>query len=162
VPRTIVHALWQNVILWKQVANNCQQSIEGVLTQVVLRLECHYTSNGIQLRNLYLSVKGFLCHIKHVIERLCGRLWLVRCTSFGELCLVIVVQYVCYPSISIIILYVLSHHLLSHTMYFTMQDPPSIVWRKSILPNMFSHGLLCFFFSCWHICCTNMGLDSLL
>jgi hypothetical protein len=36
----------------------------------------------------------------------------------------------------------LSHHLLSRTMHFTMEDPPSIVRRKSILPNMLYHGLL--------------------
>jgi hypothetical protein len=32
----LIHALWQNVILQKQVANNRQQAIECVLTHVVL------------------------------------------------------------------------------------------------------------------------------
>jgi hypothetical protein len=32
----LVHALWQNVILQKQAANNCEQTIEGISTQVVL------------------------------------------------------------------------------------------------------------------------------
>jgi hypothetical protein len=73
----LVHALWQNVILWKQTANNRQQAIECVSTHVVLRLERHYTPIGIQLRNLSLAVKGLLCHVKHVIERLCSWLWLV-------------------------------------------------------------------------------------
>jgi hypothetical protein len=71
----LVHAFWQNVILQKQFANNCQQSIEGISTQAVLRLERHYMSNDIQLRNLCLAMKGFLCHVKHVVECLCGRLW---------------------------------------------------------------------------------------
>jgi hypothetical protein len=43
----LVHVLWQNMIVRKQAANNCQQTIEGFSTQVVLRLERHYTSNGI-------------------------------------------------------------------------------------------------------------------
>jgi hypothetical protein len=43
----LVHALWQNVILWKQAANDRQQAIECVSTHVVLRLERHYTPNGI-------------------------------------------------------------------------------------------------------------------
>jgi hypothetical protein len=138
----LVHALWQNVILQKQAANNRQQAIECVSTHVVLPLERHYTLNGIQLRNLCLAVKELLCRVKHVIEHLCDRLWLVLRTSSGELCLVIVVQHIRYPSISIIILDALSHHLLSRTMRFTMEDPSSIVRRKSILPNMFYHGLL--------------------
>jgi hypothetical protein len=120
----LVYALWQNVILRKQAANNCQQAIECVLTHVVLRLECHYTPNVIQLRNLCLAVKGLLCCVKHVAERLCGRLWLILHTSSGELCLVIVVQHIRYLNISIIILDVLSHHFLSLTMCFTMEDPP--------------------------------------
>jgi hypothetical protein len=70
----LMHALWQNMILQKQAANNYQQTIKGFSTQAVLRLECHYTSNGIQLRNLCLVVKGFLCRAKHVVERLCGHL----------------------------------------------------------------------------------------
>jgi hypothetical protein len=139
----LVHALCQNVILRKQAANNRQQAIECVSTHLVLRLERHYTTNGIQLRNLCLAVKGVLCRVKQVIERLCSRLWLVRLLPFsGELCLVIVVQHIYYPGISIIILDALSHHLLSRTMCFTIEDPPSIVRRKSILPNMFHHGLL--------------------
>jgi hypothetical protein len=92
-------------------------------------------------------MKGLLCCVKHVIERLCGWIWLILDTSFGELCLVIVVQHICYPGISIIILDALSHHQLSRTMRFTMEDPPSIVRRKSILPNMFYYGLLWFSFS---------------
>jgi hypothetical protein len=36
----------------------------------------------------------------------------------------------------------LSHHLLSRMMHFTMEDPPTIVQRKSIIPNIFYHGLL--------------------
>jgi hypothetical protein len=92
-------------------------------------------------------MKGLLCHVKHVVERLCGRLWLVLRTSSDELCLVLVVQHIWYPSISIIILDALSHHLLSCTMHFTMEDPPGIVRRKSILPNMFYHSLLLFSFS---------------
>jgi hypothetical protein len=134
------------MILQKQPANNCQQSIEGISTQAVLRLECHYMSNDIQLRNLCLVVKGFLCHVKHVVECLRDRLWLVLRMFFIELCLVIVIQHVCYPDISMIILDTFSHHLLSRTIRFTMEDPPSLVWCKSILPNMFSHGLLCFYF----------------
>jgi hypothetical protein len=141
-----VHALWQNVILRKQATNSYQQTIEGISTHVVLQLERHYTPNGIQLTNLCLAMKGFLCRVKHVIKRLCGRLWLVRRMSFGELCLMIVVQHIRYPSISVIIIDVLSHHLLSHTMHFTMEDPPIIVRRKFILPNMLYHGLLCISF----------------
>jgi hypothetical protein len=106
-------------------------------------------------------MKGFLCRVKHVIERLYCRLWLVIRTFFDELCLVIVVQHVRYPSMNIVIFDVLSHLLLSRMACFTMEDQPSIVWHKSILPNMFCHGLL-FLFSCWHICCTDMGLDALL
>jgi hypothetical protein len=136
----LVHALWQNVILRKQAANNCQQTIEGVSTHAILRLERHYTPNGIQLRNLCLAVKGFLCRVKHVLECLCGQLWLVLRTFSDELCLVIVVQHYRYPSINTIILDTLSHHLLSHTMRFTMEDLPSIVWCKSILLNIFCHG----------------------
>jgi hypothetical protein len=127
------------MILRKQVANNCQWTIKGFSTQVVLLLECHYTSNGIQLRYLCLVVKGFLCRVKHVVERLCGHLWLVLRMSLGELCLVIVVQHLRYPNINIIIFDALSHHLLSRTMSFTMEDPSSIAWRKSIHPNIFSH-----------------------
>jgi hypothetical protein len=55
-------------------ANNHQQAIECISTHAVLRLECHYTPNGIQLRNLCLAVKGLLCRVKHVVERLCSRL----------------------------------------------------------------------------------------
>jgi hypothetical protein len=138
----LVHALWQNVILRKQAANNRQQAIECVSTHVVLQLERHYTPNGIQLRNLCLAVKGLLCRVKHVVERLCSRLWLVICTSSGVLCLVIIIQHICYRRINIIMLDALSQHLLSRTMCFTMKDPPSIARRKSILPNMFYHGLL--------------------
>jgi hypothetical protein len=98
----LIHALWQNVILQKQAGNNCQQSINGFLTQIVQRLERHYTSNGIRLRNIHIVVKWFPCRIKHVIERLCGRLWLVLRTSFGKLCLMIVIQHVRYPDISIL------------------------------------------------------------
>jgi hypothetical protein len=43
----LVYALWQNVILQKQAPNNRQQAIECVSTHVVLRLERHYTPNGI-------------------------------------------------------------------------------------------------------------------
>jgi hypothetical protein len=43
----LVHALWQNVILRKQVANNCQQTIKCVSTHTVVRLERHYTPNDI-------------------------------------------------------------------------------------------------------------------
>jgi hypothetical protein len=158
----LVHALGQNVIIRKQAPNNCQQAIVCISTHVVLRLERHYTPNGIQLRNLCLAVKGLLCRVKHVVERLCSRLWLVIRTSSGILCLVIVVQHIRYPRIGIIILDALSQHLLSRTMRFTMKIPPSIARRKSILQNMFYHGLLWFFFSGWHICCTSMGLHSLL
>jgi hypothetical protein len=70
----LIHALWQNVILRKQDANNRQQAIECVSTLVVLRLERHYTPNDIQLRNLSLAIKGLLCRVKHVVERLCSRL----------------------------------------------------------------------------------------
>jgi hypothetical protein len=132
----LVHALWQNVILRKQAPNNRKQAIECVSTHAVLRLERHYTPNGIQLRNLSLLVKGLLCRVKHVVERLCSRLWLVIRTSSGILCLVIVVQHIRYPRISIIMLDTLSQYL-SRTMRFTMKDPPSIARRKSILPNMF-------------------------
>jgi hypothetical protein len=138
----LVHPLWQNMILQKQTANNCQQAIECVSTYDVLRLERHYMPNDIQFKNLCLAVKGLLCHVKHVVERLCGRLWLVLRTSSGELYLVIVVQHICYPRVSIIILDTFSHHLLSRMTCFTMEDPSSIVRRKSILPNMFYHGLL--------------------
>jgi hypothetical protein len=138
----LLHALWQNVILRKQAPNNRQQAIECVSTHVVLRLERHYTPNGIKLRNLCLAMKGLLCRVKHVVERLYSRLWLVIRTSSGVLCLVIVVQHIRYPRIGIIMLDVLSQHLLSRTMHFTMKDPSSIVRRKSILPNMFYHGLL--------------------
>jgi hypothetical protein len=138
----LVHALWQNVILRKQAANNRQQAIKCVSTHVVPRLERHYMPNGIQLRNLCHAVKGLLCRIKHVVEHLCSRLLLVIRTSSGVLCLVIVVQHICYPRIRIIMLDALSQYLLSCTMRFTMKDPPSIAWRKSILPNMFYHGLL--------------------
>jgi hypothetical protein len=72
-------------------------------------------------------MKWFPCRIKHVVERLCGHLWLILCASFGELCLLIVVQHVRYPGISVIILNMLSHHLLSRMMRFTREDPPSIV-----------------------------------
>jgi hypothetical protein len=123
----VVHALWQNVILRKQAANNCQQAIECVSTHVVLQLERYYTPNGIQLRNLCLVVMGLLCHVKHVVERLCGRLWLVLRTSSNELCLVIIIRHIRYTGSSIIILDVLSHDLLSHTMRFTMEDSPSMV-----------------------------------
>jgi hypothetical protein len=92
-----------------------------------------------------------MCHIKHVVEHLCGRLWLVLHTSSSELCLVIVVQHICYPNIIIIILDALSHHLLSHMMRFTMEDLPSIVWHKSIFPNMFYHVLLYFLFLFSHL-----------
>jgi hypothetical protein len=138
----LVHALWQNVILRKQAANNRQQAIECVSTHVVLRLERHYMPNGIQLRNLCLAVKGLLCRVKHVVKRLCSQLWLVIRTSSGILCLLIVVQHILYPRISIIMLDMLSQRLLSRTMRFTMEDPPSIARRKSILPNMFYHRLL--------------------
>jgi hypothetical protein len=137
----LVHALWQNVILRKQTANNCQQAIECVVTHAVLRLERHYTPNGIQLRNLCLAMKGLLCRFKHVVERLCSRLWLVIRTSSNVLCLVIIIQHIRYPRISIIMLDALSQHLLSRTMRFTMKDPSSIARRKSILLNMFYHGL---------------------
>jgi hypothetical protein len=103
---------------------------------------CSSSPNGIQLRNLCLAVKGLLCRVKHIIERLCSRLWLVLHTSFCVLCLLIVVQHIRYPRIRVIILDTLSHHFLSRTMRFTMKDPPSIARRKSILPNMFYHGLL--------------------
>jgi hypothetical protein len=136
----LVHALWQNMILQKQAANNRQQATKCVLTHAILRLEHHYTPNGIQLKNLCLAVKGLLCRIKHVVERLCCRLWLVLCTSSGEPCLMIVVLHIHYPDI--IILDALSHHLLSRTMRCTMEDPLSIVRRKSILSKMFYHGLL--------------------
>jgi hypothetical protein len=138
----LVRALWQNVILRKQAANNHQQAIECVSTHVVLRLERHYMPNGIQLRNLCVVMKGLLCRVKHVVERLCSWLWLVIRTSYGILCLVIVVEHIRYPHINIIMLYMLSQHLLSRTMRFTMKDPPSLARRKSILPNMFYHGLL--------------------
>jgi hypothetical protein len=138
----LVHAIWQNVILRMQAANNRQQAIECVSTHVVLRLECHYTPNGIQLRNLCLVMKGLLCRVKHIVECPCGRLWLILRTSSDEVCNVIVIQHIRYPGISIIILDALYHHLLSRTMRFTMEDPPSIFRRKFILPNMFYHGLL--------------------
>jgi hypothetical protein len=134
------------MILRKQAANDHQQAIECVSTHVVLRLERHYSPDGIQLRNLCLAVKGLLCRVKHVVELLCDRLWLVLRTSFGILCLVIVVQHIRYPRINIIMLNTLSQHLLSRTMRFTMKDPPSIVRCKSILPNMFYHDLLLFSF----------------
>jgi hypothetical protein len=153
----LVHALWQNVIIRKQAPNNRQQAIECISTHAVLRLERHYTPNGIQLRNLCLPMKGLLCRVEHVVERLCSRLRLVIHTSSRVLCLLIVVQHIRYPHIRVIILDTLSQHLLSRTMRFTIKYPPSIDWRKSILPNMFYHGL-----SSWHICCTGMGLDSLL
>jgi hypothetical protein len=70
----LVPALWQNVIIRKQAANNRQQAIECVSAHVVLQLERHYTPNGIQLRNLCLAVKGLLCRVKHVVEHLCSRL----------------------------------------------------------------------------------------
>jgi hypothetical protein len=70
----LVHALWKNVILQKQATNNHQQAIKCVSTRAVLRLERHYTPNGIQLRNLCLAMKGLLCRIKHVVELLCSRL----------------------------------------------------------------------------------------
>jgi hypothetical protein len=79
-------------------ANNRQQAIECVSTHVVLRLERHYTPNGIQLRNLSLAIKGLLCRVKHVVECLCSRLWLVIRTSSSVLCLVIVVQHILYPA----------------------------------------------------------------
>jgi hypothetical protein len=158
----LVHALWQNVIICKQAPNNRQQAIECVSTHAILRLQRHYTPNDIQLRNLCLAVKGLLCRVEHVVERLCSWLWLVIHTSSRVLCLLIVVQHIRYPRICVIILDTLSQHLLSRTMCFTMKDSSSIVRRKSILPNMFYHGLLWFFFSDWHICCTGMGLDSLL
>jgi hypothetical protein len=139
VPRTCSLA---DVILRKEAPNNRQQAIECVLTHAVLRLERHYTPNGIQLRYLCLAVKGLLCRIKHVVERLCSWLWLVIRTSSGVLCLMIVVQHIRYPRIGIIILGALSQYLFSRTMRFTMKDPPSIDRCKSILPNMFYHGLL--------------------
>jgi hypothetical protein len=71
-------------------------------------------------------VKGLLRRVEHVVERLCSRLWLVIRTSSRVLCLVIVVQHIRYPRIGIIILDMLSQHLLSRTMRFTMKDPPSI------------------------------------
>jgi hypothetical protein len=136
-------SLWQNVILRKQAANNRQQAIECVSTHAVLQLERHYMPNGIQLRNHSLAVKGLLlCRVKHVIECLCSRLWLVICTSYHVLCLVIVIQHIRYPRVSIKMLDALSQHLLSRTTRFTMKEPPSIAPRKSILPNMFYHGLL--------------------
>jgi hypothetical protein len=147
----LVHALWQNVILQKQAANNRQQAIECVSTHVVLRLEHHYKLNGIQLRNLCLPMKGLLCHVKHVVERLCGRLWLVLHTSSGVLCLVIVVQHICYPRICIIMLDALSQHLLSRMMCFTMEDPSSIVRCKSILLNMLYLAFFVFLFRLAHL-----------
>jgi hypothetical protein len=143
----LVHALWHNVIIQKQAPNNRQQAIECVSTHAILRLEHHYTPNGIQLRNLCLAVKGLLCRVEHVIERLCSRLWLIIHTSSRVLCLLIVVQHICYPRIRVIILDTLSQHLLSRTTRFTMKYPPSIARRKSILPNMLYHGLLWFSFS---------------
>jgi hypothetical protein len=98
--------------------------------------------DDLHFRQYFASVKGLLCRVKHVVEHLCGRLWLILRTSSSELFLVIVAQHIYYPGISIIILDALSNHLLSRTMRFTMEDPPSIVRRKSILPNMFYHGHL--------------------
>jgi hypothetical protein len=109
----LVHALWQNVIIRKQAPNNHQQAIECVSTHAVMRLERHYTPNGIQLRILCLPVKGLLCRVEHVVERLCSRLWLVIHTSSRVLCLLIVVQHICYPRIRVIILDTLSQHLNS-------------------------------------------------
>ena len=43
------------------------------------------------------------------------------------------------PGISIKSLHLWSHHLLSHTMGFTMVDPPGVVRCKSILHKMFTH-----------------------
>jgi hypothetical protein len=142
----LVHALSQNVIIQKQAPNNRQQAIECVSTHAVLRLERHYTPNGIQLRNLCLAVKGLLCRAEHVVECLCSRLWLIIHTFSRVLCLLIVVQHIRYPRIRVIILDTLSQHLLSRTMRLTMKCPPSIARRKSILPNMFYHGLLWFSF----------------
>jgi hypothetical protein len=93
----LVHALWQNVIIQKQAPNNRQQAIKCVSTHAVLRLERHYTPNGIQLRNLCLTVKGLLCRVEHFVECLCSRLWLVIHTSSRVLCLLIVVQHIRYP-----------------------------------------------------------------
>src|SRR5688572_19425271 len=93
----LVHALWQNVIIQKRAPDNRQQAMECVSTHVVLRLERHYTLNGIQLRNLCLAVKGLLCRVEHVVERLCSRFWLVIHTSSRVLCLLIVVQHIRYP-----------------------------------------------------------------
>jgi hypothetical protein len=142
----LIHALWQNVIIQKQAPNNRQQAIECVPTHVVPRLERHYTPNGIQLRNLCLAVKGLLCRVEHVVERLCSRLWLVIHTSSRVLCLLIVVQHIRYPHIRVIILDTLSQQLLSRTMCFPMKDSLSIARRKTILPNMFYHDLLWFSF----------------
>jgi hypothetical protein len=105
----------------------------------------------VQLRNLCIAVKGFPCRVKHVIEHLCSCLWLVFRMSFDELCLMIVVQHVCYPGISIITLDMLSHYLLSPTMRFTMEDPSSIVWRKSILQICSTMALFVFLFLLAHL-----------
>jgi hypothetical protein len=95
---------------------------------------------------LCLAMKWLLCRVKHVVEHLFGRLWLVLRTFSSKLCLMIVVQHIRYPGINIIILDISSHHLLSRTMRFTMEDPPNRVQCKSIFSNMLYHGLLCFSF----------------
>ena len=48
-----------------------------------------------------------------------------------------------YPNISIIILDMLSHDLISYTIDFTMVGPSGIVYHKSILVKMFTYKLLC-------------------
>jgi hypothetical protein len=50
-----------------------------------------------------------------------------------------IIQHVFAPSISIIILDMLSHDLVSRMMGFTMTDPPGIVCHKPIGANVFTH-----------------------
>jgi hypothetical protein len=52
-----------------------------------------------------------------------------------------IIYHVCYPDISIESLNALSHHL-SHTIGFTMVDPPGVVRRKPILVQMYTHDFL--------------------
>src|SRR6185312_886121 len=67
----LVHALWKNVSFWKQTTKNRQHFVEAISTNATLRLEAQYACNSIELRNIGMLVKWFLCRRQHVVILLC-------------------------------------------------------------------------------------------
>ena len=75
----LVHVLCQEVPLRQNAGNDGQKIIEPFSAQVPVALEGHKSSDGIQLGNLCIWMKGFLRSKQSLIVLLCALLRLLTC-----------------------------------------------------------------------------------